>query len=120
VRDVFQVIDGTELFLQVPTTVVSKAGKVYNVLSRIRVQQHEPTKCQCKLSSTGCGRSDHIGEFYVIVDHYTKITPVIVAYVMHKGSKKDGTKLYLSDTAKIVTASVEEDSVDSPVHPPNE
>jgi hypothetical protein len=118
-RQVFQVIDGTEVFLTVPLTVTAKnTGKVYNVLSRIRVQQHEPTRCQCKLSKTGCGRSDFIAEFYCIVDHHTKIVPVIVAYIQHKGTKQEGTRMYLSDTAQIVTATVEDDSIDSPVYPP--
>jgi hypothetical protein len=58
---------------------MSKAGKVYQVHNGIRVQTHEPSKCQCKASKTGCGRADYIAEFYVIVDHHTKIIPVIVA-----------------------------------------
>jgi hypothetical protein len=119
-RQVYQVIDGSDIFMQVLLTVTSPAGKAYTVLSRIRVQPHEVSKCQCRLSKTGCGRADYIAEFYVIVDHHTKIIPVIVAYVMNKVSATDGTKLYLSADAKIVTASVEDDSVDSPVHPPLE
>lgn len=120
-RQVFQVVDNGSVFHQVPTTVTAKnTGKVYPVLSRIRVQQHEPTKCQCKASRTGCGRADYIAEFYVIVDHYTKITPVVVAQVYAMGSKDAGTKVYLSETAQIVTTSVDDDSVDSQVHPPLE
>jgi hypothetical protein len=120
-RQVLQVIDGTEVFLQVPLTVTAKnTGKVYNVLSRIRVQQHEPTRCQCKLSRTGCGRADYIAEFYVIVDHYTKIVPVVIAHVQAKGSKKEDNRVYLSATAKIITATVDDTSVDSPTHPPLE
>jgi hypothetical protein len=119
-RQVYQVIDGTEVFYTAPLTVTSKAGKVYNVMHRIRVQQHEPTRCQCKASKTGCGRADYIAEFYVIVDHHTKIVPVIVAYVMHKGSQKDGTKMYMSADAKIVTASVDDTVVDDPTYPPIE
>jgi hypothetical protein len=120
-RQVYQVIDGTEVFLTVPLTVTAKnTGKVYNVLSRIRVQQHEPTKCQCKLSKTGCGRADYIAEFYVIVDHYTRIVPVVVAHIQAKGSKQDGTKLYLSADAKIVTVSVDDTVTDDPTYPPLE
>jgi hydroxymethylpyrimidine/phosphomethylpyrimidine kinase len=126
-RDVYQVVDGAEVFMQVPTTVTAKTtAKVYNVLHRIRVQAHEtslpgqPAKCQCRAAKTGCGRADYICEFYVIVDHYTKIVPVVVAQVYAKGSTKDKTKVFLSATATIVTTSVEDDSVDSPVHPPNE
>src|SRR5260370_4740605 len=95
-RQVYQVIDGTELFLQLPLTVTAKnTGKVYQVLNRIRVQPHEPSRCQCKASKTGCGRSDYFAEFYCIVDHHTRIVPVIIAQVYAKGSKQDGTKLYL-------------------------
>jgi hypothetical protein len=120
-RDVYQVVDGTEVFITVPLTVTAKnTGKVYNVLSRIRVQPHEPTKCQCKLSKTGCGRADFIAEFFVVVTHYTRIVPVIVAYVQHKGTVKDGMKMYLSADARIVTATVDDTVVDSPVHPPLE
>jgi hypothetical protein len=120
-RQVQQVIDGTEVFMQVPLTVTaSKTGKQYQVHNRIRVQQHEPGRCQCKASKTGCGRSDFIGEFYVVVDHYTKITPVIVAQVYAKGSHKDNTHQYLSASAKIVTVTVDDTSVDSAVHPPLE
>jgi hypothetical protein len=120
-RQVQQVTDGTELFFQAPLTVTaSKTGKIYNVLNRIRVQQHEPGRCQCKASKTGCGRADYVAEFYVIVDHYTKITPVVVAQVYAKGSHKDGTKLYLSATAKITTVTVDDSSTDSAVHPPLE
>jgi hypothetical protein len=120
-RQVYQVVDGTELYMQVPVTVTAKnTGKTYNVLNRIRVQQHEPTKCQCKASKTGCGRADYIAEFFIVTTHYTKITPVIIAYVLHKGSVKDGTKKYLSADAKIVTASVDDTVVDDPVHPPLE
>jgi hypothetical protein len=120
-RQVYQVVDGTEVFLQVPMTVTAtKTSKVYNMLSRIRVQTHEPTRCQCKLSKTGCGRADYIAEFYVIVDHHTKIVPVLVAQIQAKGSKKTNDKIYLSATAKIITATVDDTSVDSAVHPPLE
>jgi hypothetical protein len=125
-RQVFQVIDGTDVFLTVPLTVSSKAGKVYNVLSRIRVQAHEPSlpgqpaKCQCRAAKTGCGRADYIAEFYVIQDHWTKIVPVIIAQVYAKGSKKDGTKKYLSASATIVTSTVDDSVIDDTVHPPNE
>ena len=127
-RQVLQVIDGTEVFMQVPLTVTaSKTGKVYNVLNRIRVQAHEQSlpgqkpKCQCKAAKTGnCGRADYIAEFFVIVDHYTKITPVIVAQVYAKGSHKDNTHQYLSAAAKIVTVTVDDTSTDSAVHPPLE
>jgi hypothetical protein len=121
VRDVYQVVDGAEVFLQVPTTVTAKnSGKVYNVLSRIRVQQHEPTRCQCKASKTGCGRADYICEFYVIVDHYTRIVPVVVAHIQAKGSKKDNTRVYLSENAKVVTVSVDDTVTDDPTYPPLE
>lgn len=114
-------MDGTDVFMTVPTTVTAtKTGKVYQVLNRIRVQPHEPTKCQCKASKTGCGRADYIAEFYVIVDHYTKITPVIVAQVYAKGSHKDGTHVYLSESAKIVTSTVDDTVADDPTHPPLE
>jgi hypothetical protein len=120
-RNVFQVIDGTEVFIQVPLTVTAKStGKIYNVLSRIRVQKHEPTKCQCRASKTGCGRADYVAEFFVVQTHHTKINPIIIAQIMAKGSRKDNTKHYLSSTATIVTTSVADDSVDSPVHPPHE
>jgi hypothetical protein len=119
-KQVYQVIDGTEVFMQVPITVISKAGKVYNVLHRIREQKHEVAKCQCRATKTGCGRSDYIAEFYVIVDHHTRIIPVIVAFTFAKGSAKDGTKKYLSADAKIVTATVDDAVVDDPVHPPIE
>ncbi len=120
-RQVFQVVDNGAVFHQIPTTVTAKnTGKVYPVLNRIRVQQHEVGKCQCKASRTGCARADYVAEFYCIVDHYTKITPVIVAQVYAKGSKADNTKIYLSETAQIVTTSVDDDSVDSQVHPPLE
>ena len=120
-RSVFQVIDGTETFLQVPATVTAKnTGKTYNVLHRIRVQTHEQGRCQCRASKTGCGRTDYIAEFYIVADHYTKITPVVIAQCYAKGSKKDGTKQYLSSAAKIVTATVDDTSVDSPTHPPLE
>jgi hypothetical protein len=81
------------------TLTLVLAGKVYNVLHRIRVQAHEPSlpgqpaKCQCRAAKTGCGRADYIAEFYVMQDHWTKIIPVVVAQVYAKGSKKDGTKL---------------------------
>ena len=119
-RSVFQVIDGNEVFMQVPLTVTSKAGKTYEVMHRIRVQTHEPGRCQCKSSKVGCGRADHIAEFFIVATHYTKITPVIVAQVYAKGSKQDGTKLYLSENAKIITATVDDSLVDSAVHPPLE
>jgi hypothetical protein len=119
-RQVYQVIDSSELFMTVPTTVTSKAGKTYQVHNRIRVQTHEPGKCQCRASKTGCGRADYIAEFYCIADHYTKITPIVIAQVMAKGSKKDGNKVYLSETAKIITTTVDDSSVDSAVHPPLE
>lgn len=120
-RQVYQVIDGTEVFMTVPLTVTAaKTGKVYQVHSRIRVQQHEAGKCQCRASKTGCGRSDFIAEFYCVVDHHTKIVPVIVAFVYAKGSVSDGTKKYLSADAKIVTASVNDTVADDPTHPPIE
>jgi hypothetical protein len=126
-RQVFQVIDnGTEVFMTVPTTVTSKAGKVYDVLHRIRIQAHEPSlpgqpaKCQCKAARTGCGRADYIAEFFVVQTHWTKIIPVIIAYTYAKGKRADGTKMYLSANATIVTASVDDTVVDDTVHPPHE
>jgi Calcineurin-like phosphoesterase len=95
-------------------------GKVYNVLHRIRVQTHEPGRCQCKASKTGCGRADFIAGFYVVADHYTKITPVVIAQVYAKGSHKSGDKKYLSADAKILTASVDDTVADDPTYPPLE
>ena len=54
------------------------------------------------------------------MDHYTKITPIIVAQVYAKGSHKDGTRKFLSADAKIVTVSVDDSVIDDPVHPPLE
>lgn len=120
-REVFQVIDGSDIYMPVPLTVTAtKTGKVYNVLHRIRVQQHEAGRCQCRASRTGCGRLDYIAEFYCIVDHYTKIVPVVIAQVYAKGSQIDDTRVYLSEDAKIITATVDDSSVDSVVHPPLE
>jgi hypothetical protein len=68
----------------------------------------------------GCRRADYIVESYVIVDHYTRITPVINPQIYAKGSHKDRTKKYLPADVKILTATVDDSVVDDAVERPNE
>lgn len=114
-KTVYQVVDGDEVFLQVPLTVTAaKSGKVYNVHSRIRSDAEFPA------THAKAGEKTYTAEFYVIQDHFTKIIPTVIAYVTAKGSVKDGTRKDLSANAKIVTISVDDSVVDSTTRPPTE
>jgi hypothetical protein len=106
-RQVHQLIDADELHCQVPTTVTTKkTGRVYDVKSRIRSEQHAVT-----------GDLHYVAEFYVICDHYTKITPVVIKQVLyHRTKNADGTRKLLSADAKITTATVDDTSVDDHIH----
>jgi hypothetical protein len=107
-RNVYQVVDGTEMFLQVPLTCTAKTAtsgtpRTYDIKGRVRSEPHAAT-----------GNLHYVAEFYVVQDHWTKIIPVTVAQVLGKGA------VLLSADAKIVTVSVDDTSVDSPIYPPNE
>lgn len=110
-RQVYQVVDGDDVYLQVPLTCTGKvtSTRTYDIRGRIRSEPHPKT-----------GDLHYVAEFYVIQDHWTKITPVTVAQVLSKGSTKDGTFKLLSVNAKIVTVSVADTAVDDPIHPPND
>jgi hypothetical protein len=92
-RTVYQLVDGGEVYCQVPTTVVTlKTNRTYDVKGRIRSERHSKT-----------GDLHYVAEFYVVVDHYTKIVPVTIKQVLgSRGPAKD--RKPLSAEAKIAAS----------------
>ncbi|MGF7180399.1 hypothetical protein [Tunturiibacter psychrotolerans] len=121
-RDVYQVIDGDELLLQVPTSVVghkpipanavctkpasdmcpTTGHRVYDLHGRIRAVEHSHTK-----------ELHYCAEFYIIHDHHTKVisVDVTVPVLYSKVLNEDGSQRRISSNVKIVKTTVDDEAV---------
>jgi hypothetical protein len=105
-RTVYQLVDDNgAVQCQVPLTVITKkTNRTYDVKARIRSEAHSKT-----------GELHYVAEFYVVADHYTKITPVTIKQVLYtRGSA--ATRKLLSADAKIITTTVDDISIDDVIH----
>jgi hypothetical protein len=126
-REVYQVIDGDELLLQVPVTVVGHkplpanavctvpdssmcpdtGHRVYNLHGRVRAVEHSHTH-----------ELHHVAEFYVVHDMHTRVVAVDVTQpvLYSKVLNEDGSQRRISANTKIIRTTVDDDSVDDKVH----
>jgi hypothetical protein len=126
-REVYQVIDGDELLLQVPVSVVghkpipatsvctvptssmcpTTGHRVYELHGRVRSEPHPKTR-----------ELHYVAEFYIIHDHHTRVISVDVTQpvLYSKTLNPDGTRRRISANVKIVKTTVADDSVDDQVY----
>ena len=121
-RDVYQVIDGDELLLQVPTTVVGHkpipanavctvptssmcpvtGNRVYDLHGRIRAVEHSHTR-----------ELHYCAEFYLVHDHHTRVVSVDCTQpvLYSKVRNEDGTQRRISAAVRIIKTTVDDDAV---------
>ena len=119
-RDVYQVIDGDELLLQVPTQVVGHkpipanavctvsnhqmcpitGHQVYDLHGRVRAVEHSHTK-----------GLHHVVEFWIQHTHYTKVVTVDVTnpVLYSKVRNEDGSQRRISSNVRIVKTTLADD-----------